>query len=71
MTKEEAFKKIMKAADKYAWAEAHIEICEHHASLWDEIDEVRRCAKTRRWELEQMIKAALFAVGKEGAHGLG
>ena len=63
MTDEEALEKIMKAADKYAWAEAHIELCEHRGP-WEDLDEVKRCAKTRRWELEQMVKAALFAIKK-------
>ncbi len=63
MTDEEALEKIMKAANSYAWARADIVCCEERGTCED-IEEAERHAKTRRWELEQMVKAALFAIKK-------
>mgnify|MGYP003664010379 FL=1 len=67
MTDEEALEKIMKAADKYASlvqvTGAHQSIDPFHF-LTDEYKEVETKAKNYRWELEQMVKAALFATKK-------
>lgn len=63
MTDGEASEKIMKAADKYARAREDIVSCEERGTCND-IEEAERHAKTRRWELEQMVKAALFATKK-------
>ena len=70
MTPEQAFEKIMKAADKYA---ALVQVTGQHITagpfyfLTDEYKEVEAEAKNYRWELEQMVKAAIFALTKGGA----
>ena len=67
MTDEEALEKIMKAADKYA---ALVQVTGAYQSMGpfhflnDEYKEVEAKAKNYRWELEQMVKAALFAIKK-------
>tara|TARA_Y100001963_G_scaffold121433_1_gene170013 strand:- start:7486 stop:7698 length:213 start_codon:yes stop_codon:yes gene_type:complete len=69
MTPDEAFEKIMKAADKYA---ALVQVTGQHITagpfyfLTDEYKEVEAKAKNYRWELEQMVKAAIFALTKGG-----
>ena len=69
MTPDEAFEKIMKAADKYA---ALVQVTGAHQSigpfhfLTDEYKEVEAKAKNYRWELEEMVKAAIFALTKGG-----
>ena len=63
MTDEEALEKIMKAADKYAGSQQRISDC-HYNGTGDQYDQARRDAPKARWELEQMVKAALFAIKK-------
>ena len=70
MTPEQAFEKIMKAADKYA---ALVQVTGQHITagpfyfLTDEYKEVEAEAKNYRWELEQMVTAAIFTLTKGGA----
>ena len=69
MTNEEALEKIMKAADKYA---ALVQVTGEHIAagpfyfLSDEYKEVEAKAKNYRWELEQMVNAAIFALTSGG-----
>jgi hypothetical protein len=70
MDQNEAFEKIMKAADQYAAWVQHMEFRSNEVGpfsiLTDEYKKAEKKAKTYRWELEQMIKAALFAVANGG-----
>ncbi len=63
MTDEEALEKIMKAADKYAGSQQDISDC-HYNGTGDQYNQAQRDAPKARWELEQMVKAALFAIKK-------
>ena len=65
MNDEEALEKIMKAADKYAHLQQNISDC-HYNGTGDQYDQAQRDAPKARWELEQMVKAAIFALTKGG-----
>ena len=69
MTNEEAFEKIMKAARKYAAAVEWNEIMDNRGTCNIEIKTAKEEVPKAKWELEQMIDAALFAVAKEGTNG--
>jgi hypothetical protein len=62
MTPEDAFTKIMKAAEKYAAACQWHEIMDDRGDCILEIAAAREDVPKTKWELEQMIKAAIFAV---------
>jgi hypothetical protein len=68
MEKEEAFEKIMKAADRYASWKQDIANA-HDRGTTEDWFEAQRMTKESRWELEQIIKAALFAVTKKEVSG--
>lgn len=63
MNKDEAFEQIMKAADNYAYLQKDISDC-HYNGTGDQYDQALRDAPLARWELEQMINAAIFALTK-------
>ena len=65
MSNDEAFGKIMKAADMWASWCAFKELSECRGSSED-LERCENKVAQYKWELEQMVKAALFAVAKEG-----
>ena len=64
MTNDEAFAKIMKAADQYAETCRWNEITQERGTCRREIETASERVPKSRWELEQMIRAALFSVTK-------
>ena len=65
MPPDEAFEKIMKAADRYA--RFHQDISDaHDRGTTEDWLEAQRDAEKARWELEQMVHAAIFTLTKGG-----